>query len=392
MRLLFLTSRLPYPPDRGDRLRVYNFIRSLSCDHDISLISFIADESEREQIKPLMAFCQAVRVVKMSPLHSASTVGLNLWRKQPLQTLYYRSKAMQTLVDGILSEVDFNAVYVHLFRMAPYVEGKKDLYRIVDLTDMISQELNHSMPYRGPISRLLYSIERPRIEYYEQQVAIHFNETWLISKHDRAVLAERCPDANIKVIRNGVDTKTFHPTGEPIVPNSLIFVGHMGVYHNVDAAIFLVNEILPLVRYKIPEVTLKIVGASPISQIQKLSEVQGVEVTGYIPDLNAILNQSSVFVAPLRFAAGVQNKVLEAMAAGRPVVTTSLVSLGLGAHTGRELLVSDDASSIANAVISLLQDDEKCQTLGRAAQAFIQANYNWDIVRERVGTIQKSIC
>ena len=390
MRILFLTSRLPYPPNRGDRLRVFNFTRCLSRQHEIHLISFIANKDEHHHITVLEKYCQEVHTLALSATQSALTVGFNIWRQQPLQTLYYRSAAMQRLIDTTLEEIEFDAVYVHLFRMAPYIVNHSELYRIVDLTDVISQELIRSMPYRGLSSRLLYAIERPRIERYERWVANHFEETWLISEYDRSILATDCPDANIQVVRNGVDTEIFYPTDEPEIPESLILVGHMGVFHNVDAATFLSDDILPRVRAEIPRARLKIVGAAPKPQVRALASNPGVEVTGFVPDLNTALNQSAVFVAPLRFAAGVQNKVLEAMAAGRPVVTTNLVNQGLGAQPGRDLLTADTSEDLAAAILHLLRDDTLRDQIGLAAQQFVRDHYRWDFVANRLGTIQKN--
>ncbi len=391
MRILFLTSRLPYPPNRGDRLRAYHFIRSLSQDHEIHLVSFIAEDEERKQIASLEACCQRVQVLPMSKVQSALAVVLNIWRPQPLQALYYRSTAMQRLIDQTLAENQFDGVYVHLFRMAPYVAERANLYRVVDLTDVISQEVIRSLPYRGRLSKMVYALECPRIERYERWVAENFEETWLISENDRSVLAEDCPTAKIQVVPNGVDATQLYPTGEAEIPDSLIFVGHLGVFHNVDAATFLVQEILPRVRAEIPQVTVKLVGAAPSPKVQALSRVPGVQVTGFVPDLNSVLNQSAVFVAPLRFAAGVQNKVLEAMAAGRPIVTTTLVNQGVGAEHERDLITADDAPAMAEAIISLLQSREKCQQLGASARRFVQANYNWDFVRQQMSAIQRNL-
>lgn len=391
MRLFFLTSRLPYPPNRGDRLRVYNFIRSLSRKHEIHLISFIADEAEHRYIVSLKEYCQQVDVLPMSTMHSALAVGFNIWRRQPLQALYYRSATMQALVDRVIATTKFDLVYVHLFRMAPYVAPYNQLYRIVDLTDVISQELIRSMPYRGLLSKLLYALERPRIERYERWVARYFDETWLISNYDQAVLSADCPKANIQVVRNGVDTNKFYPTGETGKPNSLIMVGHMGVFHNVDAANYLVREILPRIRPHFPDVTVKIVGASPNSKVRSLASFPGVEVTGFVDDLNSALNLATIFVAPLRFAAGVQNKVLEAMAAGRPVVTTSLVNQGLGAQPGSELLIADTSEEISAAILRLLTDNQLRSKLGKAGMLFVQQNYRWDLVSERIRTIQENL-
>jgi glycosyltransferase involved in cell wall biosynthesis len=296
---------------------------------------------------------------------------------------------MQQLVDRALVETRFDAVYVHLFRMAPYMARCEGLYRIVDLTDVISQELSCSMPYRGLVSRLLYAVERPRIARYERWVAAHFEETWLISEYDRAVLAADCPQANIRVVRNGVDVAGLVPTGEAELPDSLILVGHMGVFHNIDAARYLVHEILPRVRAQIPGASVSLVGAAPTPEVQSLAAIPGVQVTGFVADLNRALNQASVFVAPLRFAAGVQNKVLEALAAGRPVVATPLVNQGLGASAERDLLVGEQADEIAAQITRLLRDPALRRQLGQAGRRFVEENYSWERVRERMKQIQE---
>jgi glycosyltransferase involved in cell wall biosynthesis len=237
---------------------------------------------------------------------------------------------------------------------------------------------------------LLYSLERPRIERYERYVAETFEETWLISNADRQVLAADCPAANIRVVTNGVDLERFYPTGDLAEPNSLIFVGHLGVFHNVDAAVHLVRDVLPRIRREIPGCTLTLAGAEPSAQVARLSDVPGVRVTGFVPDLNEHLNRAAVFVAPLRFAAGVQNKVLEAMAAGRPVVTTSVVNAGLGAQPGEEVLVADDVAATAAHVVALLRDAELRARIGEAGRRFVRRTYDWGHVVKRMNEIEQA--
>ncbi len=443
MRLLALTARLPYPPDRGDRLRAYHFLRTLSREHEITLLSFIAEEHERKHLAPLRKICASVEVIHLPAWRSVINVALNLWRPLPLQSLYYRSGEMQALVNRVLSETRFDAVYVHLFRMAQFVDGERwtvdggqqttddglrttdrgrrttddrlrttdnrptnqptnqlpnypttqlpdyrttqlPNYRILDLTDVISKEITRSLPYRGLFSRWLYAIERPRIERYEGRLARTFEEIWLISPADRDELARRVPQGNIRVVTNGVDTEKLQPTGEPPRPNSLLFVGHMSVFHNMDAAELLAREILPLVRREIPQASLTLVGADPHPKIQALESLEGVHVAGFVPDLNAALNQAAVFVAPLRFAAGVQNKVLEAMAAGRPVVTTSIVNEGIRAEAGTHLLLADTSAEAARQVVRLLRDPALSARLGQAARAFVRERFSWEGVLQRL--------
>jgi glycosyltransferase involved in cell wall biosynthesis len=262
-----------------------------------------------------------------------------------------------------------------------------DIYRIIDLTDVISQEIRQSISYRSLSSRMLYNVELPRIEWYERWVAENINEIWLISEHDRSVLSKACPKANIQVIPHWVNIEKFSPIDVRVVPNSIIFVGNMSVSHNVDAVTYLARDIFPLVRTEIPNCIFKIVGASPCRQILNLTRIPGIEVTGFVPDLNMILNQSAVFVAPLRFSAGVQNKVIEAMAAGRPVITTSLVNQGLGAMPNRDLIISEGASETANTIITLLGDTCLRKELGQSARKFVVQHSNRDLVRERLKQI-----
>jgi polysaccharide biosynthesis protein PslH len=200
MRILCLTARLPYPPDRGDRLRAYHFIRRWSAEHELTLVSFVSSRAELARVAALRPFTTAVHTLLQPPWASAWAVARNLWRPLPLQLLYYRARRMQRLVDALLAQQSFDAAYVHLFRMAPYVAHHPRLYRILDLTDVISREAAHSLPYRPPLWRALYALEQPRIARYERQAARAFDETWLISEVDRRLLAACCPEANLRLV------------------------------------------------------------------------------------------------------------------------------------------------------------------------------------------------
>lgn len=391
MRLLFLTSRLPYPPDRGDRLRTYHLLRQLSEEHAITLVSFVVTETEAQWKSQLAPFCEEIHLVVRSKKRSQLTAAANFWRKLPMQALYYRAAEMQRLVDRLLAKGGFDAVYVHLFRMAPFVYGKCGLYRIVDLTDMISSEIEASMPYRSPLSRLIYHLERPRIASYERQVAGWAEETWLISERDRALLAKSIPSANLRLVPNGVDLERFRPITGRSSSKRLLFVGHLDVFHNMDAASYLVKEIFPLVRRRVPECTLDIVGPGTGFRLADHERIQGIQMRGFVPDLNQVLNEAAVFVAPLRFSAGVQNKVLEAMAAGLPVVTTRNVSEGLGAHPGEELLVGSEPDELAEAIVGLLEDAAQRRQLGLAGREFVKGRFSWQVAGDRLRRIERKL-
>jgi polysaccharide biosynthesis protein PslH len=391
MRILFLTARLPFPPTRGDRLRSYHFLRVLSREHQITLLSFIAHESESANLAQLRPFCAEVHLIHRAPWQATISTGLNSWRPLPLQSLYYGSSVMQQAVNRLLKRHQFDVIYVHLFRMAQYVATRQRPYRILDLTDAISQEVTRSLPYLPPIWRVIYRLELPRIQRYEREISRQFNQTWLISAADRQAIFADNPPSNIQIVPNGVDIDRYRPAARGPVSPVLAFVGAMSVFHNVDAAEFLVYEILPLVRKEITGASVNIIGDNPSPRVQQLAAVPGVKVTGHVADLNTALNQSAVFVAPLRFAAGIQNKVLEAMAAGVPVVTSSYVNNGLEGEDGRHLLVADDAVSAAAAVIKLLNDGELRASLSQAGREFVTQRYRWEELLDRMQTIEKQI-
>jgi sugar transferase (PEP-CTERM/EpsH1 system associated) len=388
MRLLFLTSRLPYPPNRGDRLRVFNFVRELSRRHEITLLSFVADAAEAAQSAGLRPYCHDIHLVPMSRVRSMAAAATGLWRTEPLQALYYRSAVMQRAVDALVAQRAYDLLYVHLFRMAPYALPHRHLYRVLDLTDVISTEIGRAVPYRDWRWQAVYRNELPRIRRYEPAMAGQFDETWVISAAERAALAASGAAGRVVVVPNGVDSERFRPLGLTREPATILFVGHMSVAHNVDAAEYLARDLLPLVRAKLPDIRLSLVGADPSHRVQQLARLPGVTVAGHIPDLNAALNRATVFVAPLRFAAGVQNKVLEAMAAGTPVVTTSIVNNGLAATDDRHLLVADEPAALAAAAVSLLTDPQRRDSLARAAREFVLEGFRWDAVTRRLAAIE----
>ena len=398
MRILFLTARLPYPPNRGDRLRAYHFLRVLSREHRITLLSFIDDSREAGHVAALRPFCEDIQLVRRAGWQGAAGAALGVWRPLPLQSLYYRSPVMRGAVDRLLAREAFDVVYVHLFRMAQYVADRFRPYRILDLTDAISGEVARALPYRDPFWRLVYRLELPRIQRYEREMVARFDEMWVISEAERAAIAAAVgagvsgdgrPPPNMRVVPNGVEAERYRPEVRPASAAALVFVGHMGVFHNVDAAVRLAEEILPRVRAGLPGARLELIGTEPVARVRALAGLPGVRVRGHVVDLNAALNEAAVFVAPLRFAAGVQNKVLEAMAAGLPVVTTREVNEGLQATPGEHLLLADDDEGLAAAALGLLGDAAERARLGRAGRAFVLERFRWEAVGERMREIEE---
>ena len=372
-------------------MRTFNLLKNLGQEHEVTLVSFIANREEAHRADQIEFYCKNIHLVHLPVWMSVISAVINSWRGLPLQVEYYRSREMRRLVDQLLVREKFHVAYIHLFRMAPYLSRHSGLYRIIDLTDVISQEIANSLPYRSTLSRFIYGLEQPRITSYECRVAQWAEETWLVSDRDRLDLSQDCPQANLQLIPNGVDLTRFFPKDQEPYDSHLIFVGNLNVFHNIDAIKFLVQDIMPLIREKKPDCKLTVVGAGESREVRDLTQQPNVTLRGFVDELNDALNEATLFVAPLRFSAGVQNKVLEAMAAGVPVVTTINVNDGLGAKPDRDLMVADDAQGIASQVIELLGDQPHRRALGLAGRRYVERRFSWQVAIQRIRQIEKDL-
>jgi glycosyltransferase involved in cell wall biosynthesis len=298
---------------------------------------------------------------------------------------------MKSLISQTLRINKFDAIYIHLFRMAQFVVDHKNQYRILDLTDVISNEIKRSLPYRNILWKLLYKIEYPRIVRYEKKLVSLFEEIWLISTADQRILDTDNYHSNIITITNGIDSQVFHPIQVDQVPFSLIFTGHMGIPHNIDAARYFALDIFPDIQKLFPESIFVIAGAEPSKYVLELASKPNIKVLGYVEDLNYVLNRYQIFIAPLRFAAGVQNKVLEAMAAGKPVVTTKIVNEGIGASEEEEILVAEASDEWIKQISRLFQDVELRERVGLSGSNFVRNKFSWDIVLRHINTLEDQL-
>lgn len=393
MKILFITSRLPYPPDRGDRLRAYNFLKAFSREHSVALLSFTESKEEYKHISSFQSLCSRIETVILPKWQSKlNAMVYGPWSKTPLQVLYYRSKKFQMLLDKMVGEFCPDIIFTHLFRLAPYLEKYPHLYRIIDFTDVISSEIKQSLCYRSFYWRLIYRIEGKRISRCESYYAKTVDESWVISTFERDKLkALSNSSSRIFVIPTGIDQDRFFPVNGVTKQEGLVtFVGHMGGYHNIDAVSYFIDDILPKIGELVPNVKFRVVGpciGGFQSQVKSVSN--RIEFAGYIDDLNAELNKAMVFVAPLRFAAGIQFKILEAMFVGLPVVTTSYGNSGLQAVHGNDLFVEDTPDHFAERVAELLRDEKLRGKIGSAGREFVMSRFSWDQSTQRLVKVSK---
>lgn len=381
MHILFLTSRLPYPPHRGDKLKIFNLMSRLSRTHRLTLLSFIQDPREEDYIPELRRFCSHIHLVHHPRWKSLAHCLAALPGAHPFQVAWYRSRLMQSTLAEVLASDPPDLVHTHLIRMAPYMEMTGPWPRLLDLTDAVSLYLERFLSQeRHPLKRLLLREELRRMKRFEPVIA-GYDRALVCSDTDRDVLHARCPDASLGLLYNGVDVDLFPiRTKEPSRPH-LIFTGNMSYFPNADGAQRLVREIFPRIRAEIPDVTLSIVGGNPPTSVRALAG-HGVTVTGFVEDIRAEYADSQVALSPVRFGAGTLNKVLEPLAMGLPVVSTSIGVEGLGLVRERDIFIADAPEDFARAVIRLLQNPDLRHQVGLSVAQRVRERFSWERIVE----------
>jgi len=392
MKIIFLTSRLPFPPHRGDKLKIYNLIKQLSRQgHEIDLISFIAADKDEQNVKGLRDFCSSVKTILLPPVTSISNCLLGLFSSLPFQVLYFSSGRMRRLISDELAAHKYDLLHVHLIRMAQYGDEIVEPKRVLDLTDAGSLYLERFLKStKNPFRRLFLKMELGRLKRYEQ-ILDRFDVSLVCSEVDADVLHSRSPRANIDLLYNGIDLEYFSVSGAAHPDRGrIIYTGNMSYYPNIDGALFLINEIFPKIKKSIAYAKLYIVGQNPPSTLKKMSG-NDIIVTGFVPDIRAQYLQSVVAVAPIRFGAGTLNKILEPMALGIPVVATSVATEGLPIIDGKDVLIADSADDFADSVIRVLNDSLLQTSLGSNGQSIVRKKYDWKIIAERLDTIYHQV-
>ncbi len=385
MKILVITSRFPFPLERGDKLRAFHQIRELSAHHEVVLVALNhgpVDPAHLARVRE--ECCPTVHVVELGRVASMISMAELFVRGRPLQAGWFRTRAAVAEVDRIIEQEQPDHLYCQLIRTAEFARGRS-IPSTIDYQDAFSTSTARRAERSSfPMSWLL-RLEARRVARAEAAAFEDFDHQVIISTQDRDSL--RFPGADhVEVVTNGVDTAEFHPMPPPDRLHDIAFVGNMGYAPNVRAAGMLVEEILPLVRAARPDADVLLAGARPHRSVRAL-EGPGVEVSGWIDDIRDAYRAGRVMVAPLMIGAGQQNKILEAMAMGVPCVTTDLVNSAIGATPGREIFVAGDAEEFAEQVLVLLSDAELRERVAGAARDFVTRNYSWPSIGTRLDTV-----
>ena len=375
MKVLYVSARFPWPPDRGDRLTGLALLRALARRHEVTLLSYVDGHEPPDAVAALRALGVRVETVHLSRHRSWLQAWLGVLSSAPSQVAYYRSAALEARARELIAEGP-DAVFVQLFRMAPAIAAASHPAKVLFLGDSIAMNLARSRPMRPLWQQWGIDWERRRVARYELECAQRFTESWVVSPVDHADLVQRGA-SRVRLVPHGVEESLFEVVPARAPEPRLMFLGNLSVPHNVDAAVYAAREVLPRVRAVRPDATLWLVGAAPRPEVRALAALPGVTVTGAVPSLAPALAAAHVMVAPLRFSSGIQNKILEAMAASLPIVTTTAVAEGVPG-AGDLLSAADDADGLARATLALLADPAAAEARATRARAFARARFSWE--------------
>jgi sugar transferase (PEP-CTERM/EpsH1 system associated) len=392
--LLFLAHRIPYPPNKGDKIRSWHILRHLARRHRVHLGCFIDDPADREHEAMLRGVCADCCFVELKPRLGRILSLRGLLTGAPLTLPYYASAALRQWVRSTVERHRPEKFFFYSSAMAQFdTPTPYAARRVLDLVDVDSQkwsEYGRRQPW--PLSAI-YAREGRTLLRFEREMAGRMDASVLVSPAEAALFATLAPESQHKVhaINNGVDTEYFSPDRSYATPfadasTPVVFTGAMDYWPNIDAVQYFAREVLPLVRQACPAATFWIVGSSPAPNVRDLAALPGVVVTGRVPDVRPYLAHAAAVVAPLRIARGIQNKVLEAMAMARPVVATAQAAEGIDAAPGEGLLVADTPRDLAQHVVAIVRDGAH-GGLGPRGRGYVLATYDWQKSLEKLDVI-----
>ena len=393
--LLFLVHRIPYPPNKGDKIRSYHLLKHLAQRYHVHLGTFVDDPDDWQHVDTVKQYCSSSHFSALNARSARVRSLAALAAKRALSLDYYRDADLHAWVDQTLANQPISRVLAFSSAMGQYAYNPQLTRRIIDFVDVDSDKWRQYSEKKIWPMRWLYRREGRQLLRYEQQLACDFDVSLFVSSSEAQLFRRLAPTSARKIgyVNNGVDTTYFSPqhnfqnpyaaegssTASPAQPAHpvMVFTGAMDYWPNVDAVQWFARDMLPVIRHAHPTALFYIVGSRPTAAVLALADLPGVRVTGTVPDVRPYLAHAALAVAPLRVARGIQNKVLEAMSMAKAVLVSPQALEGIAADPDRELVMAADAAQFAAAASALLQNPKRCAALGINAREKICTTYSW---------------
>ncbi len=381
-KLLFLVHRIPYPPNKGDKIRSFHFLKALAEKYEVYLGTFIDDPDDRQYVDALQPFCKESFCIDLNPQISKLKSLIGFFSGEALSLPYYRNSVMQAWVDRTIAEQRIERVLIFSSPMAQYVENYAHMHFVADFVDVDSDKWRQYADRKTWPASWVYRREAEKLFEYEKRIAKRADRTLFVSEKEAQLFQSLASDVADKVgfVNNGVDTDFFDPDlryESPFSPGekAIVFTGAMDYWANVDAVVWFAQQVLPLVTQQCPDAKFYIVGSKPDKAVQQLAENDAaVIVTGRVEDVRTYVAHAKVVVAPLRIARGIQNKVLEAMAMAKPIVATTAAMEGISGNDSIQVALGDAPANFAGLVTKYLLSSTNSVMDNRH---YVLADFSW---------------
>ena len=388
--LLYLVHRIPYPPNKGDKIRSYHILKHLSQNHRIHLGTFIDDEKDWEYVEKLKEICDETCFVKLDPQISRVRSLSGIFTNQPLTLPYYRDAGLQKWVNNLLDKRHINNILVFSSAMAQYVNESCSTNCVIDFVDVDSDKWKQYSKTKPWPLNWIYRRESKLLLEYERKITKAFDASTFVSEAESDFFKKLAPEMAEKVtyFNNGVDAEYFSLQNINTNPyrndiDILVFTGAMDYWANIDAVEWFAHNIFTLIRAHLPSIEFYIVGSNPTARVMELASLPGITVSGSVKDIRPYIAHASLVVVPLRIARGIQNKVLEAMAMEKIVIASPQAAEGIRASHCHELFVENSDQDFADRIITQIMDGPSLK-IGAAARKRILEDYSWKKILDQV--------
>ena len=387
--VVFLCQRVPWPPDRGDRITTWHFVQHLlDAGANVRIGCFQEEDRDAESVRFLASRCAAIEAPRLSRRVRKLTSLRALATGEAMTLPFFRDARLQTAVDRWCKETAIDLVHVYSSSMAQYAMAPAAHAKVMQFAELDSDKWRQYAAVSGPLGRWVYGREATKLLQFEDRVARTFSRSLVVSEAERALFKTRIPGVDPTVLPNGVDVDHFQTAGDAERhPHTVIFTGVMDYAPNVDGVCWFAAACWPLLRERFPDARLLVVGSKPTAKVLALAALPGVTVTGRVPTTPPWFDRAAVAIAPLRLARGVQNKVLEAMSMAVPVVSSPQAARGLGEAPPGTLSIADGTDDTVAAIAAWFADPEQARRVGRAAAQWVRTEWRWSRMFDRYDAV-----
>lgn len=377
MKVLVVLSRVPYPLDKGDKLRAYYQIKEIAKKHEVILVCLSDERLSEESVAHVKSLVSELHIISLPKWRIATNLLLGIFDARPFQVHYFYHAFAAEQINSLIEQHLPRHIYCQLIRTAEYVKPFRVIPSTLDYMDAFSKGIERRITGAKTLLKPLFKTEYKRLKAYESECFKYFTNKTIISEEDRSLI--ETPNADdIYIVPNGVDFGRFAPDATAEKEVDVLFTGNMAYPPNVSASIRLARDIMPFVWDEFPNAKLSLAGATPAQAVLDLRN-ERIKVTGWVDDMRTEYNRARIFVAPMEIGTGLQNKLLEAMSMGLPCITSSLANQALQGENEKDLFVEDDNRKIAGIIVRLLKNSNERKVIGEAGKMYIHSKFSWNL-------------